>query len=242
MDNNTETDNYIPLYLQGKYNNENNKIENKPESEQKCFAYQTEWLQTRNPEVWEKWVALVFNYTRSLILKKLSNKKFLEPDEVDAATADATFSFMAQYLKPTKDGKQFEVGASFAGMINFKILEALYRDRDNDRTISLNQLKSDDDKRELGDTIKELQYTDNFSEYLRYNMNDLVEDIYHEIDCMFGSAYDRCTAKIYTNIVLMNPRSAASKTKFLVRWGSGILREQLDDLMSVMRDCAVHAA
>ena len=36
MDNNEE---YIPLYMQGKYNNDKNKLESKPVSEQKAFAY-----------------------------------------------------------------------------------------------------------------------------------------------------------------------------------------------------------
>ena len=48
MDNNEE---YIPLYMQGKYNNDKNKLESKPVSEQKAFAYQTKWLQTKDPKV-----------------------------------------------------------------------------------------------------------------------------------------------------------------------------------------------
>ena len=83
MDNNEE---YIPLYMQGKYNNDKNKLESKPISEQKAFAYQTKWLQTKDPKVWEEWTALMFSYTRSLVLKKLTRKKYLEPDEIDDIT------------------------------------------------------------------------------------------------------------------------------------------------------------
>ena len=72
MDNNEE---YVPLYMQGKFNNDKNKLELKPITEQKAFELQSKWLQTHDPDVWEEWVALIFSYTRSLVLKKLTKKK-----------------------------------------------------------------------------------------------------------------------------------------------------------------------
>ena len=91
MDNNEE---YIPLYMQGKYNNDKNKLESKPISEQKAFAYQTKWLQTKDPKVWEEWTALMFSYTRSLVLKKLTRKKYMEPDEIDDITSTLPYFSM----------------------------------------------------------------------------------------------------------------------------------------------------
>src|SRR5574344_1305604 len=150
----TETQKFIPLREQGKYNNENNNIENKPETEQKLLKLQDKWLQTHDKKTWAEMQALIYSYTRSMVLKKLAGKKYLEPDEVDDATAGATFSFMSQYLRPNKDGTSFEVGASFAGLLNYKIMEALYKDSPEDNHISLNTLIGDDGKTELGDTLK----------------------------------------------------------------------------------------
>lgn len=211
MDNNEE---YVPLYMQGKYNNDKNKLESKPVSEQKAFAYQTKWLQTKDPKVWEEWTALMFSYTRSLVLKKLTRKKYLEPDEIDDITADAVFNFMAQYLKPTKTGGQFEVGASFAGMVNFKILEALYRGKDDSHILSLDAAITDENKT-LADFAKPLQVESNNESFLDYDLTDIVEDLLDEIDEKYSNdVYFASVLKLYVNLILKCPKQAATKNKF----------------------------
>lgn len=211
MDNNEE---YVPLYMQGKYNNDKNKLESKPVSEQKAFAYQTKWLQTKDPKVWEEWTALMFSYTRSLVLKKLTRKKYLEPDEIDDITADAVFNFMAQYLKPTKTGGQFEVGASFAGMVNFKILEALYRGKDDSHILSLDAAITDENKT-LADFAKPLQVESTNENFLDYDLTDIVEDLLDEIDEKYSNdVYFASVLKLYVNLILKCPKQAATKNKF----------------------------
>ena len=201
--------------MQGKYNNDKNKLESKPVSEQQAFAYQTKWLQTKDPKVWEEWTALMFSYTRSLVLKKLTRKKYLEPDEIDDITADAVFNFMAQYLKPTKTGGQFEVGASFAGMVNFKILEALYRGKDDNHTLSLDVAITDENKT-LADFAKPLQVESTSDSFLDYNLSDVVEDLLYEIDKKYSNnVYFASVLKLYVNLILKCPKQAAAKNKFI---------------------------
>ena len=206
---------YVPLYMQGKYNNDKNKLESKPVSEQQAFAYQTKWLQTKDPKVWEEWTALMFSYTRSLVLKKLTRKKYLEPDEIDDITADAVFNFMAQYLKPTKTGGQFEVGASFAGMVNFKILEALYRGKDDNHILSLDAAITDENKT-LADFAKPLQVEGSNDSFLDFDLTDIVEDLLDEIDKRYSNdIYLASVLKLYVNLILKCPKQAATKNKFV---------------------------
>src|SRR5574344_1178520 len=153
MDKIEETKKFVPLREQAEYKNSNNKMSDKPETEIKLFELQDKWLQTRDEQTWSDMLSLVYSYTRSMVLKRLTGKTFLQPDEVDDAAVTATFSFMSQYLKPNKYGKQFEVGASFAGLIKFRIMEALYKDNVEDNHLSLNALVGDDKRTELGDTL-----------------------------------------------------------------------------------------
>ena len=233
MDNNEK---YVPLYMQGKYNNDKNKLESKPISEQKAFAYQTKWLQTKDPKVWEEWTALMFSYTRSLVLKKLTRKKYLEPDEIDDITADAVFNFMAQYLKPTKTGGQFEVGASFAGMVNFKILEALYRGKDDSHILSLDATVTDEDKT-LADFAKPLQVESTNENFLDYDLTDIIKDLITEIDEKYGSdAYLASVLKLYVNLIIKCPKQAATKNKFIAMFQ--ISDEQIEFIYNFFKENA----
>ena len=233
MDNNEK---YVPLYMQGKYNNDKNKLESKPISEQKAFAYQTKWLQTKDPKVWEEWTALMFSYTRSLVLKKLTRKKYLEPDEIDDITADAVFNFMAQYLKPTKTGGQFEVGASFAGMVNFKILEALYRGKDDSHILSLDATVTDEDKT-LADFAKPLQVESTNENFLDYDLTDIIKDLITEIDEKYGSdAYLASVLKLYVNLIIRCPKQAATKNKFIAMFQ--ISDEQIEFIYNFFKENA----
>ena len=233
MDNNEE---YIPLYMQGKYNNDKNKLESKPISEQKAFAYQTKWLQTKDPKVWEEWTALMFSYTRSLVLKKLTRKKYLEPDEIDDITADAVFNFMAQYLKPTKTGGQFEVGASFAGMVNFKILEALYRGKDDSHILSLDATVTDEDKT-LADFAKPLQVESTNENFLDYDLTDIIKDLITEIDEKYGNdVYLASVLKLYVNLIIKCPKQAATKNKFIAMFQ--ISDEQIEFIYNFFKENA----
>lgn len=233
MDNNEK---YIPLYMQGKYNNDKNKLESKPISEQKAFAYQTKWLQTKDPKVWEEWTALMFSYTRSLVLKKLTRKKYLEPDEIDDITADAVFNFMAQYLKPTKTGGQFEVGASFAGMVNFKILEALYRGKDDSHVLSLDATVTDEDKT-LADFAKPLQVESTNENFLDYDLTDIIQDLLTEIDEKYGdNVYLASVLKLYVNLIIKCPKQAATKNKFIAMFQ--ISDEQIEFIYNFFKENA----
>ncbi len=108
------------------------EIEDKPETEQLLFTLQREYLENgRKQEVWAKMFEICWSYMQSLIKKRQTGGRFIEPDELDDKTTSATLAFMSQYLtKP-----EFEVGASFAGMMGWKIVEVMYKPSADDRTI-----------------------------------------------------------------------------------------------------------
>ena len=136
----------------------------KPDTEIRCFELQEEYLRTRDHRVWIKLFQEMFPYVRSLILKKKKAEeraKWEESDDISSKASTATYLFMCQYLrKPT-----FEVGASFAGMVNGKILEVLYGGA-HDFDISLNTTINDD-----GDEIIDI-----------FQLEDTDDDIYNPED------------------------------------------------------------
>lgn len=132
-------------------------IESKPEVEQKLFlmqdSYYTEKDEGRKREIWSNMFMVVQKYSRSLVLKKIKGgRRYVEPSEIDDYATQTALSFMVQYVQ--RPG--FWVGASFAGMINPKVLETLYKYCDDDQNYSLNGA--------LGDSSLELK---DFKEQLR---------------------------------------------------------------------------
>ena len=112
-------------------------IKTKPETEQECFKYQYDYFTADTAEERGKaWTALfqvLLSYSKSLILQKLKRKTFLEPEEVYEKSLQATTAFLSCYII----NYEFFVGASFAGYLNYKIIEVLYKPKDEDRTLSL---------------------------------------------------------------------------------------------------------
>ena len=124
-------------------------IKDKPEIEQQLFQKQDQFYKTKDPikkqQVWSEMFTLVQKYSKSLVLKKKKGRKYTEPAEVDNEATQTALSFMSQYIY--RPG--YHVGASFAGMINPKVLETLYKYNKDDDNYSLNSV--------LGDSNLELE-------------------------------------------------------------------------------------
>ena len=130
------------------------ELKDKPETEQKLFKLQDTYLSLRykDPEAandaWKEMFSLIHDYAASLLKQRLKNKTFISPDEVEDKTTMATINFMSQYLYR----KNYKVGASFAGMLKFKVIEALYKAKNDEKNISLNLSIKDTDT-ELSELI-----------------------------------------------------------------------------------------
>lgn len=189
-------------------------LKDKPETEQKLFKLQAKYRATRDPEVWTEMFKLCYVYMRSLVLKRCIGKCFLTPEQVNSKTSSATVAFMSQYLRnPT-----FEVGASFAGMMQWKIVEALYGQED-DKCWSLNSpINKEGD--ELMEVINEdnlifqnEKHPDSFVDDI--NCKDIVDEVLEEVDKEID--YDprlSVLVRVYLLLYFRKPRSRHAKKFF----------------------------
>ncbi len=104
------------------HNHEAVKNLQKPATEVMLMEIQDRYLATRSKKDYEDLFVNVITYAKSLTLKKLIGKVYLPEEEIDDISREASFKFMEGYLKSEK----FKIDTSFAGLINLKILEAMF--------------------------------------------------------------------------------------------------------------------
>ena len=132
----------------------------KPATEVLLSELQAEYLKERDQDIYKKMFEELVVYCRSLVLKTIKGKIFLNPDYVQEVALEATMRLMAQYQKP-----EFVIGASFAGYLQFKILEVLYNTKviQEDMTLSLNAIVDASSKSthvtEMEDLAESLNFT-----------------------------------------------------------------------------------
>jgi hypothetical protein len=146
------------------------RFKQRPETEEKLFGLQEDYLKNRNVHVYQKIFSEILPYARSLVLKKTKGKIYLPPETVDSAALEATVKFMSQYEK-----EDFKVDKSFAGMLNYKVLESMYGPKilAADRIASLNEhLENGKSKEtEFGDMAESFKFT-----YMFRPDNDNISD------------------------------------------------------------------
>lgn len=90
-------------------------------------------------------------YARSLALKEIKTKVYLDPDHIDGVATEAVLKLLNQYRKPG-----WKVWGSFAGALRWKVVEALYQDAEEESSQSLNLFLGTDSNRELGDILDKI--------------------------------------------------------------------------------------
>ena len=202
-------------------------MDKKPATEQELFNLQEEYLNKRDIydqeinewikdtskpkpvdtsiEVWSKMLSIIYNYAASLIKKRNTGKKYTEPDEISDKAFDAAFKFMSSYNRRPN----FAIGASFAGNLTWKVLEAT----SEDKKISLNQPTSYDDQLELLDTLQEDSFT---------HIGGLRSTLQNPEDAFIAKSEN-----IYLLINLRVPRTRHIKRLFLENWAQDYKVEQV---------------
>jgi hypothetical protein len=140
---------------------------------------------------------------------------------------------MSQYNK----NPDFYVGASFAGMVKWKIVEALYKYQTEDDHLSLNQIISDDGQKEI---VENMTYEDNAissssSDYLSpeelaiaQDSGSVYDSVVRELDAVIGHESKKAfLTRLYLLIILRGPRTRHSKRLFLEKWGKDHQTEQV---------------
>ena len=124
----------------------------KPPTEVALGEMQEKLLQDPERKVPEEYFFLLKAYARSITLKKIKTKQiFLPPERVDEIATEATILMLSQYKKPG-----WRVDASFHGVLQWKVVEAMYGDASEDITTSLNLVIGDNANQEVADIFKKL--------------------------------------------------------------------------------------
>lgn len=106
-----------------------------PETELRLKDLQERFLEDRNnKKVFEEYFLLLRTYARSIALKEIKRKNiFLQPERVDEICTDATLLLVNQYKK-----EGWTIGSSFAGVLRWKVIEAMYKHANEEMVYSLN--------------------------------------------------------------------------------------------------------
>lgn len=173
------------------------KLTPKPETEQKLYDLQEKYLENRDVTTYQEMFSLLYPYARSLILKKTTGKIYLSKDIVDNATMESCVKFMEGYLRP-----DFKIESSFAGLLNLKVLEALYspKQRRSESMVSLNAIisTSADSDMELHELSDKLNFVPLFRpdaandtldpvEYLFNKDEDAIKSVMTVFDNLYAS-------------------------------------------------------
>jgi hypothetical protein len=122
-----------------------------PKTELELQQLQELYLKDRNnQEVIDKYFFLLRVYARSIALKVIKRKGiYLPPERVDEISTDATLLLLDQY---SKEG--WKVTVSFAGILIWKVYEAMYDQAEDEQNSSLNTtFTSDKDSKEVIDMV-----------------------------------------------------------------------------------------
>lgn len=226
-------------------------LDKKPATEQELFLLQEEFLNRRDDydrkvqewikdtskpkpvdtslEIWSKMLAIIYNYAASLIKKRNTGKRYIEPDDIADKAFEAAFKFMSAYNRRP----DFAIGASFAGNLMWKVLEAT----SEDKKISLNQPTSYDAQIELIDTLQEDNFTHigglrnvslNPEDVYITNNENIIGEILEELDQEVGKSSKLAfLARLYLLINLRVPRTRHIKRLFLENWAQEYKVEQV---------------
>lgn len=192
-------------------------IDEKPETEQEMFRLQDIYLRTKSQKAWQDLYDIAQSYMGSLIKKRLKNKKGFPADELENITTGATISFMNQY----RTRKGFEIGASFAGMMDKKAMEALYSGKKDpiERSFSLD-VTINDSQTKVQDLLSDEKFSDAYND-LHHTASiqdaiDIVDEVLDELD--ESLRYDpvlEVIVRLYVVLFFRRPKSRHAKRMFL---------------------------
>lgn len=198
-------------------------LEDKPPIEQTLYKLQEQWYNEEDDKekvkIWTEMFKNVQIYARSMILQKLKNKKFLSPDVVDDYTSDASLRFMSQYLYR----RNFKCGTSFGKMINYKVLEAVYGEKEEEQIYSL-YLDSNSDDTEFDllsisqkADIKPLfsSEVDELEKLFENTYDDVIDRILEEAFAEIDSDIIKMKIMFYLNLLLKKPKNRHIKSQFI---------------------------
>ena len=153
-------------------------------------------------------------YARSITLQMIKSKGLvLPPERVDEVCTDATLAIFKQYQK-----EGWRIEASFAGALRWKVVESLYKPKNEESHYSLNTTFSEDaDRKEILDLVSSSSlpwsdetYCDDPEETTFNTYNAATE----EINRLLDEAYEILDYRLYVRFLpwlLLNLRKTRAR-------------------------------
>lgn len=185
----------------------------RPQIEKDLTALQRKYFEEKNAakkhKYWQDMFLLVQKYGRSLILKKNKGGRYVQPDQVEDQSIQVALAFMSQYLyRP-----DFHVAVSFAGMMNGKVMESLFKQLPDDQNWSLNETIGDTEN-EFEDITKTNEMTSIFREMplpdevlFHVSISEELNKLFREFDSLVKSELIRLKLRFYIHIFLRKPKN-----------------------------------
>jgi hypothetical protein len=204
-------------------------LESKPEIEQILHRLQSEYYdaksESRKKAIFSEMFGWINRYAKSLFLKKVKGGDYVEPDIVEDKAIHAALAFMSQYIN--RPG--FRVGASFGGMLEFKVREAKFKEYADEHNLSLNAFVGDEGDSELEDIQERAGFKDVFrpnrglveDDLFKTSLNDAIDTTLEDFDIgVVGDPKFSIAGRMWLAILLRKPRNKHGKGQFLRIWGA----------------------
>ena len=216
------------------------ELEDKPQIEQDLFKLQDEYFEKRNiydkalqdyragiiddlpedtsKEVWGRMLGKIFEYARSYV-KQRCKHKYRPPEEVTDKAILASYLFMNQYLK----NPNFLIDVSFGGMLQPKVVEAMYKKNKNDENLSLNTQCTE--KNEFMDmqisSISEDYYEDeNIQNFGKPTLEEIIFSILKEADEVLKDSRLSFIIRLWIFGLLSCPKNRHAKPLFIKEYST----------------------
>lgn len=210
----------------------------KPRIEQELFALQEAFYDPKKKRYkrdnWAKMLKLIRDYSQSLILKRVrGGGKYMEPEDLWDKSVQAALRFMNQYYN--RPG--FHTGASFAGMLNWKVMEVLHKGKQEDYHLSLSSIMGDE-----GSDLESQQEKVHFENVFGYEyqkpgdeektpLHTTISELFEDIDV--GYEHDprmSILTRLYLLIYIKRPKNKHCVAQFEKRYGNDYKVKKVLDL------------
>lgn len=224
-----------------------------PDTETSLQELQQKYLENRqDKKIFSDYFLLLRNYARSLALKEIKRKNiYLLPERVDEICTDATILLLNQYRK-----EGWSVGSSFAGVLRWKVIEAMYKQANDEMHYSLNtNFNNDDNNKEFLDVIglgSEKNWTvvagNSIEDSPSESVINEVNVAFNEVNVIIDEAYDILPYNLYIKFVpwlvlkFRKPKSRNSQTTFTDWFLTSREEDAFDLLFLEIRDRIVQHA
>ena len=205
------------------------EMEDKPAIEIELFRLQADFYDPKKKhlqsETWAEMLKLIRDYSQSLILKRVKGGgKYMEPDDLWDKSVWVALRFMSQYYN--RPG--FRTGASFAGMLSWKVMEVLVKHRQEDWHLSLSSIMGDENS-DLESKQEKVKFENVFGyvydqpdSEIRTPLMTTLKELFEDVDIGYeNDPHMSILTRLYLLIYIKRPKNKHCVSQFEKRWGSG---------------------